>query len=79
LLKKREFCPIGWYRPLKMGGCANYCAAKNDFKVPDEPLYFLEVPSAHHPHGEPIRRNCGCLPVYGEWPLFRRLAQVQMV
>ena len=31
-------------------------AAKNDFKVPDEPLYFLKAPNAYHPHGEPIRR-----------------------
>src|ERR1051326_2707291 len=31
-------------------------AAKNDFKVPDEPLYFLKAPNAYHAHGEPIRR-----------------------
>jgi 2-dehydropantoate 2-reductase len=31
-------------------------AAKNDFKVPDEPLYFLKAPNAYHPHGAPIRR-----------------------
>ncbi len=31
-------------------------AAKNDFKVPDEPLYFLKAPNAYLPHGEPIRR-----------------------
>ena len=34
-------------------------AAKNDFKVPDEPLYFLKAPNAYLPHGEPIRRQCG--------------------
>src|SRR3984893_3123160 len=31
-------------------------AAKNDFKVREEPLYFLKAPNAYHPHGEPIRR-----------------------
>lgn len=31
-------------------------AAKNDFKRPDEPLYFLKAPSAYHPAFEPIRR-----------------------
>jgi ketopantoate reductase/2-keto-4-pentenoate hydratase/2-oxohepta-3-ene-1,7-dioic acid hydratase in catechol pathway len=31
-------------------------AAKNDFLVPDEPLYFLKAPNAYHPAGEPIRR-----------------------
>ena len=31
-------------------------AAKNDFLVPDEPLYFLKAPSSYHPHGEPIVR-----------------------
>ena len=31
-------------------------AAKNDFKVPDEPLYFLKAPNAYHSHGAPIRR-----------------------
>src|SRR5689334_20198447 len=31
-------------------------AAKNDFPVPKEPLYFLKAPNAYHPHGEPIRR-----------------------
>lgn len=31
-------------------------AAKNNFLVPDEPLYFLKAPNAYHPHGEPIRR-----------------------
>jgi len=31
-------------------------AAKNDFLVPDEPLYFLKAPNAFHPHGAPIVR-----------------------
>ena len=31
-------------------------AAKNDFPVPDEPLYFLKAPSAYHPHDAPIVR-----------------------
>ncbi len=31
-------------------------AAKNDFQVPDEPLYFLKAPNAYHPHGAPIER-----------------------
>lgn len=31
-------------------------AAKNNFQVPDEPLYFLKAPNAYHPHGQPIRR-----------------------
>jgi ketopantoate reductase/2-keto-4-pentenoate hydratase/2-oxohepta-3-ene-1,7-dioic acid hydratase in catechol pathway len=31
-------------------------AAKNDFLVPDEPLYFLKAPNAYHPHGAPIVR-----------------------
>src|SRR5262249_18034100 len=31
-------------------------AAKNNFLVPDEPLYFLKAPNAYHPAGEPIRR-----------------------
>jgi 2-dehydropantoate 2-reductase len=31
-------------------------AAKNDFLVPDEPLYFLKAPNAYHPHGAPIER-----------------------
>ena len=31
-------------------------AAKNDFAVPDEPLYFLKAPNAFHPHGAPIER-----------------------
>jgi 2-dehydropantoate 2-reductase len=31
-------------------------AAKNEFKVPDEPLYFLKAPNAYHPHRVPIRR-----------------------
>lgn len=31
-------------------------AAKNDFKEPDEPLYFLKAPNAFHPHGAPIVR-----------------------
>jgi len=31
-------------------------AAKNDFPVPEEPLYFLKAPNAYHPHGAPIER-----------------------
>ncbi len=31
-------------------------AAKNDFLVPDEPLYFLKAPNAFHPQGAPIER-----------------------
>jgi 2-dehydropantoate 2-reductase len=31
-------------------------AAKNDFLVPDEPLYFLKAPNAYHPFGAPIER-----------------------
>jgi len=31
-------------------------AAKNNFQVPDEPLYFLKAPNAYHPHGQPINR-----------------------
>ncbi len=31
-------------------------AAKNNFLVPDEPLYFLKAPNAYHPHGAPIER-----------------------
>jgi 2-dehydropantoate 2-reductase len=31
-------------------------AAKNDFPVPKEPLYFLKAPNAYHPHGAPILR-----------------------
>jgi 2-keto-4-pentenoate hydratase/2-oxohepta-3-ene-1,7-dioic acid hydratase in catechol pathway len=31
-------------------------AAKNDFKTPKDPLYFLKAPNAYHPPGEPIRR-----------------------
>jgi 2-dehydropantoate 2-reductase len=31
-------------------------AAKNNFQVPDEPLYFLKAPNAYHPPGEPIVR-----------------------
>ena len=31
-------------------------AAKNDFPVPEEPLYFLKAPNAYHPHGAPIVR-----------------------
>jgi ketopantoate reductase/2-keto-4-pentenoate hydratase/2-oxohepta-3-ene-1,7-dioic acid hydratase in catechol pathway len=31
-------------------------AAKNNFQVPDEPLYFLKAPNAYHPHGAPIER-----------------------
>ena len=31
-------------------------AAKNNFQVPDEPLYFLKAANAYHPHGVPIVR-----------------------
>ncbi|HEX7969842.1 MAG TPA: 2-dehydropantoate 2-reductase, partial [Stellaceae bacterium] len=31
-------------------------AAKNNFLVPDEPLYFLKAPNAYLPHGAPIER-----------------------
>lgn len=31
-------------------------AAKNNFLVPEEPLYFLKAPNAYHPHGVPIAR-----------------------
>ncbi len=31
-------------------------AAKNDFLVPDEPLYFLKAANAYHPAGAPIVR-----------------------
>jgi 2-dehydropantoate 2-reductase len=31
-------------------------AAKNNFLVPEEPLYFLKAPNAYHPHGAPIER-----------------------
>ncbi len=31
-------------------------AAKNNFLVPEEPLYFLKAPNAYHPHGAPIAR-----------------------
>jgi ketopantoate reductase/2-keto-4-pentenoate hydratase/2-oxohepta-3-ene-1,7-dioic acid hydratase in catechol pathway len=31
-------------------------AAKNDFPVPAEPLYFLKAPNAYHPAGAPIER-----------------------
>jgi ketopantoate reductase/2-keto-4-pentenoate hydratase/2-oxohepta-3-ene-1,7-dioic acid hydratase in catechol pathway len=31
-------------------------AAKNNFLVPDEPLYFLKAANAYHPHGAPILR-----------------------
>lgn len=31
-------------------------AAKNNFLVPEEPLYFLKAPNAYHPHGVPIER-----------------------
>jgi ketopantoate reductase/2-keto-4-pentenoate hydratase/2-oxohepta-3-ene-1,7-dioic acid hydratase in catechol pathway len=31
-------------------------AAKNDFPVPEEPLYFLKAPNAYHPDGAPILR-----------------------
>jgi ketopantoate reductase/2-keto-4-pentenoate hydratase/2-oxohepta-3-ene-1,7-dioic acid hydratase in catechol pathway len=31
-------------------------AAKNDFRRPEEPLYFLKAPNAYHPAGQPIRR-----------------------
>ena len=31
-------------------------AAKNNFLVPDEPLYFLKAPNAYHPAGAPIER-----------------------
>jgi 2-dehydropantoate 2-reductase len=31
-------------------------AAKNDFPIPDEPLYFLKAPNAYHPVGAPIER-----------------------
>src|ERR1700730_9976678 len=31
-------------------------AAKNDFLIPDEPLYFLKAPNAYHPFGAPIER-----------------------
>src|SRR5690606_3508207 len=31
-------------------------AAKNDFPVPEEPLYFLKAPNAYRPHGAPIVR-----------------------
>jgi 2-dehydropantoate 2-reductase len=31
-------------------------AAKNEFREPEEPLYFLKASNAFHPHGEPIRR-----------------------
>ena len=31
-------------------------AAKNNFQVPDEPLYFLKAPNAYYPHGQPINR-----------------------
>src|SRR3990172_3971800 len=31
-------------------------AAKNDFKEPSEPLYFLKAPNAFAPHGAPIQR-----------------------
>jgi ketopantoate reductase/2-keto-4-pentenoate hydratase/2-oxohepta-3-ene-1,7-dioic acid hydratase in catechol pathway len=31
-------------------------AAKNDFPVPEEPLYFLKAPNAYHPYGAPILR-----------------------
>jgi ketopantoate reductase/2-keto-4-pentenoate hydratase/2-oxohepta-3-ene-1,7-dioic acid hydratase in catechol pathway len=31
-------------------------AAKNNFQVPDEPLYFLKAPNALHPTGLPIER-----------------------
>ncbi len=31
-------------------------AAKNNFQVPDEPLYFLKAANAYHPHGAPIVR-----------------------
>jgi ketopantoate reductase/2-keto-4-pentenoate hydratase/2-oxohepta-3-ene-1,7-dioic acid hydratase in catechol pathway len=31
-------------------------AAKNSFRIPEEPLYFLKAPNALHPHGAPIER-----------------------
>ncbi len=31
-------------------------AAKNDFKRPEDPLYFIKTPNAYHPHGAPIER-----------------------
>ncbi len=31
-------------------------AKKNDFLVPDEPLYFIKTPNAYHPHGLPVER-----------------------
>ena len=31
-------------------------AKKNDFLVPDEPLYFLKAANSYHPHGAPIVR-----------------------
>jgi ketopantoate reductase/2-keto-4-pentenoate hydratase/2-oxohepta-3-ene-1,7-dioic acid hydratase in catechol pathway len=31
-------------------------AAKNDFPVPKEPLWFLKAPNAYHPDGAPIER-----------------------
>ena len=31
-------------------------AAKNNFLVPEEPLYFLKAPNAYHPAGAPIER-----------------------
>ena len=31
-------------------------AAKNNFLVPEEPLYFLKAPNAYLPHGAPIER-----------------------
>src|SRR5689334_11744288 len=31
-------------------------AAKNDFPVPEEPLFFLKAPNAYHPAGAPIER-----------------------
>jgi 2-keto-4-pentenoate hydratase/2-oxohepta-3-ene-1,7-dioic acid hydratase in catechol pathway len=31
-------------------------AAKNDFKEPKEPLWFLKAPNAYHPANKPIER-----------------------
>src|SRR5579872_2048516 len=31
-------------------------AAKNDFKEPKEPLWFLKAPNSYHPAGKPIQR-----------------------
>jgi len=52
----RVLAPVQPSKMICLWNNFHQLAAKNDFPVPDEPLYFLKAPNAYHPHGAPIVR-----------------------